>query len=162
VACRAADGSWSVPPGLAAARSAPRLCATADRVNAVPRTAFEGQQLAVVQRAASAPTVWLGHRWRPGRRWQRFERSGCGPELVRGERRRRVRRGVASFVVRLRAPCTGQGFKRRLVVRGGQRAVRGRTGRRLRVPVARGTRELSVRYRYRGTVRVATILLRRR
>lgn len=162
VACRAADGSWSVPPGLARARSAPRLCATGDQVNAVPRTAYEGQLLAVAQRAAGASTVWLGHRWRPGRRWTRFERAGCGPELVRRESRRRVRRGVASLVVRLRAPCTGEGFKRRLVVRGGKRTVRGRTGRRLRVPVARGTRELTVRYRYRGKVRGGTVLLRRR
>lgn len=162
VACRAADGSWSVPPGLARARAAPRLCASADRVNAVPRTAFDGQRLAVAQRAAGAPTVWLGHRWRPGRRWTRFERAGCGPELTRRETRRRVRRGVARFVVRLRAPCTGEGFKRRLVVRGGERTVRGRTGRRIRVPVERRTRELTVRYRYRGGVRAATVLLRRR
>ena len=70
---------------------------------------------------------------------------------------------VASFVVRLRFACTGERLrgKRKMVVVGGLRRVRSRTGTLTHVLVASGTRKLTVRFRYLGKRRSATVLLRR-
>ena len=70
---------------------------------------------------------------------------------------------MARFVVRLRFACTGERLRgrRRILVTGGLRRVRSRTGRLTRVPVAARTRKLKVRFRYAGKRRSATVLLRR-
>jgi hypothetical protein len=75
-----------------------------------------------------------------------------------------VSNGMARFTVTLRFACTGERLrgKRRIVVVGGRRRVRSRTGRPTRVPVAAGTRKLHVRFRYAGSVRSVTVRLRRR
>lgn len=162
VACRDAAGQWFVPRAAVPARAAPRVCASESVVNGVPRTGFEGQQLLAAMVRGGAGTAWLGQR-RRGTGWARFEKSGCRPSVTRPRKRRRVRGGVAEFVVRLRFACTGERLRarRRIVVVGGLQRVRSRTGRRTRVPVAAGTRKLRIRFRYAGKPRSATVLLRR-
>ena len=162
VACRDAAGRWFVPRGRVIARAAPRLCVSAKVVNGVPRTGFEGQELRAAMVRGRAPTVWLGQRLREGG-WTRVEKRGCGPSITRPGKRRPVRGGVASFVVRLRFACTSERLRgrRRIAVAGGLRRVRSRTGQTTRVPVAAGTRKLKVRFRYAGRPRSATVLLRR-
>jgi hypothetical protein len=131
-------------------------------VNGVPRTGFDGQQLRSAMRRHGSGAVWLGQR-RRGSGWARFEKRGCGPTITRPGKRRRVHRAVAEFVVRLRFACTGERLRgrRRMVVDGGVRRVRSRTGTLTRVLVAHGTRRLTVRFRYLGKRRRATVLLRR-
>lgn len=159
VACRAADGRWSVSERAVTARAAPRECRTPGAVNGVPRTGREGWLL---QRAAiGAGDVWLGERQRD-LRWTRVERGDCPPTLGDPERRWRVRRGVASGVVRLRFACTGERLTRNLTVRGGRRTVRARSERRIRVPVAPGARRLTVRFSHRGRPLRAVVALERR
>ena len=162
VACRDTGGRWFVPQGQVPARAAPRLCASPSVVNGVPRTGFEGQQLRSAMVRDAAATAWLGQR-RSGAGWARFERTGCGPSTTRPRKRRRVKGGVAKFVVRLRFACTGERLRgrRRIVVVGGVRRVRSRTGRRTTVPVGKRTRRLRIRFRYAGQSRSATLLLRR-
>lgn len=161
VACRDAAGDWFVPRSRVAARSTPRICASTRVVNGVPRTGFDGAQLRSAMARARAGSVWLGQR-RRGPAWARTERRGCGPSITRPRKRRRVRAGVAEFVVRLRFACTRERLRgtRRIVVVGGLRRVRSRTGRLTRVPVSARTRKLKVRFRYAGTRRSATVLLR--
>jgi hypothetical protein len=161
VACRTDGGTWRVPRQKVRAVAAPRLCGSARYVNGVPRTGYEAQLLRVaVARAPGSGGVWLGYR-RGRSGWRRYEKRGCGPTLRDPRRRRVVRHGVARLVVRLGFSCTGERLSRRVVIRGGRRAVRGRTGRLLRVPVGRHTRRLKVRYRYRGRRRTAVVKLRR-
>ena len=162
VACRDAAGAWFVPRARVPARAAPRVCGSAKVVNGVPRTGFEGQRLRLAMHRDVARTVWLGQR-RRATRWARFEPKGCGPSLVQHRTRRPVRRGVAALRVRLRFACTGERLRgvRRIVVVGGVRRVRSRTGRLTRVPVAAGTRELTVRFRYAGKRRSVAVFLRR-
>ena len=162
VACRDAQGDWFVPAARTTARAAPRICASTRVVNGVPRTGFDGQQLRSAMRRHGSGAVWLGQR-RRGSGWARFEKRGCGPSITRPAKRRRVRGGVAEFVVRLRFACTGERLRgrRKMVVYGGLTRVRSRTGTLTRVPVARRTRRLTVRFRYLGKRRSATVLLRR-
>ena len=161
VACRDAAGHWFVPKPRVPARAAPRVCASVRVVNGVPRTGFDGQQLRSAMLRSKAAGAWLGQR-RRGTRWDRFEKRGCGPSLIRPRKRRRVKDGVAEFVVKLRFACTGERLRgmRRILVVGGLRAVRSRAGRQTKVPVAAGTRKLKVRYRYAGKRRSATVRLR--
>jgi hypothetical protein len=162
VACRDAAGRWFVPRGRVIARAAPRLCASKRVVNGVPRTGFDGQQLRAAMVRGRAVGAWLGHRRRTAG-WTRVEKAGCGPSITRPRKRRPVRDGVARFVVRLRFACTDERLRvnRPIVVAGGLRRVRSRTGRRTMVPVAAGTRRLTVRFRYAGRPRSASVLLRR-
>ena len=162
VACRDADGDWFVPRTRVTAPAAPHACASVKVTNGVPRTGFDGQQLRAAMVRAGARTTWLGQR-RRGAGWARFEKKGCGPSLTRPRTRRRVRKGVARFVARLRFACTGERLRggRRILVTGGLRRVRSRAGRRVRVPVAARTRKLKVRFRYAGKRRSVTVLLRR-
>lgn len=162
VACRDAQGDWFVPAARTVARAAPRICASTRVVNGVPRTGFDGQQLRSAMRRHGSGAVWLGQR-RRGSRWARFEKRGCGPSITRPAKRRRVRGVVASFVVRLRFACTGERLRgrRKMVVVGGLRRIRSRTGTLTHVLVASGTRKLTVRFRYLGKRRSATVLLRR-
>ncbi len=162
VACRDARGDWFVPAARTTARAAPRICASTRVVNGVPRTGFDGQQLRAAMRRHGSGAVWLGQR-RRGSGWSRFEKRGCGPTITRPRKRRRVRGVVAEFVVRLRFACTGERLrgKRRMVVYGGVKRVRSRTGNLTRVLVTRRTRRLTVRFRYLGKRRSATVLLRR-
>jgi hypothetical protein len=163
VACRDANGDWFVPAARVIARAAPRVCASTRVANGVPRTGYDGQRLRDAMRRAGAGSAWLGQR-RAGEAWRLTEKRGCGPTITRPAKRRRVRDGVAELVVRLRFPCTGERLRgrRRIVVTGGTRRVRSRVGRLVRVPVARTTRSLQVRFRYAGKRRTATVLLRRR
>jgi hypothetical protein len=163
VACRDAAGGWFVSRARVRARAAPRVCGSRTVVNGVPRTGFEGQLLRAAMARIGARGAWLGQR-RRGSRWIRIEKQGCGPSLARPRRRRPVSNGVARFTVTLRFACTGERLrgKRRIVVVGGRRRVRSRTGRPTRVPVAAGTRKLHVRFRYAGRVRSVTMRLRRR
>lgn len=158
VACRGRSGAWVVPRGRVRAAAAPRLCGKPSLVNGVPRTGYEDQLLRVAAARSGAATVWLGQR-RRGADWKRFETKGCGPSLRRASHRWPVRDGIARFVVRLRFACTGERLRRRIVVRGGLRPVRSRTGRRLRVRVRPAERRLRVRYVYRGKRRTATVRL---
>ncbi len=160
VGCRDATGYWRVPAGRVSARAAARLCARPGLVQAVPRTGYEGQRLKASQARAGAGEVWLGYR-RRGDGWKAYERKGCGPSLRGADRRRRVRRGVATVVVKLRFTCTGERLNRPIVVRGGRRAVRSRTGRRMHIRVARGAHRLRVGFTYRGKRRAVTVGLRR-
>ncbi|WP_320673283.1 hypothetical protein [Patulibacter defluvii] len=158
VACRDGAGRWTVPATLASAATAPRACRDPGTVNGVPRTGREGWLLQAT--AAGAGDVWLGLR-QQDLRWRPSERGDCAPALGDRDRPWRVRRGVATGVVRLRFPCTGERLRRSIVVRGGRRTVRARTDRRVRVAVGRRTRRLSVRFAYRGrTVRIAVALRR--
>jgi hypothetical protein len=159
VACRDRRGGWRVPAGRVPARAAARVCATPRLVNGVPRTGYEAQLLRPA--SAGAGDVWLGHR-REGNGWRRLERAGCGPSLRDPRRRWPVRAGAARLTVRLRFACTGEALSRRILVRGGRRAVRSRTGRRLRVPVRPRTRSLRVEYSYGGRRRAVSVRLRRR
>jgi hypothetical protein len=161
VACRDATGYWRIPAGRASARAAARLCGRPGLTQGVPHTGYEGQRLKASQARAGAGEVWLGHR-RRGDGGKAYERKGCGPSLRRSGRRRLVRHRVVSTVVRLGFVCTGERLNRPIVVRGGQRAVRSRTGRAVRIRVGPHTRELRVGYSYRGKRRAVTVLLRRR
>jgi len=162
VACRDAAGHWFVPRGRVIARAAPRICASKRVVNGVPRTGFDGQQLRAAMARDGAAGAWLGQRRRQSGQ-TRVEKSGCGPSITRPRKRRPIRRGTASFVVKLRFACTSERLRgeRTMVVAGGKRRVRSRTGRRTRVPVARRTRSLTVRFRFAGRPRSARVLLRR-
>ena len=162
-ACRDAAGDWFVPRTRTTAQGAARACASARVVNGVPRTGYDGQRLRSAMLRDGAAAAWLGQR-RRGSRWALTERAGCGPSITRPRKRRVVRGGVAELVVRLRFACTRERLRgpRRIVVVGGLRRVRSRVGRLTRVPVARGTRKLSVRFRYAGKQRRTTVLLRRR
>ena len=162
VACRDAAGRWFVPGARVTAGAAPRACRSASAVSAVPRTGFDGQELRAAMLRHEASTAWVGQR-RTTAGWQRFERRGCGPSLSRPATRRRVRGGIARFVVRLRFGCTGERLRDRrpIVVVGGLRRVRSRAGRLTRVPVAARTRRLSVRFRYAKKTRSVPVLLRR-
>ena len=160
VACRDASGAWVVPKRRARAVSAPRVCGRPELVNAVPRTGFEGQLLRAAIVRAGARNVWLGQRLRDNG-WEPVEKAGCGPSLRQPMRRWPVRSGVARFVVQLGFDCTGQRLVRRVKVRGGLEPASARTGRRVRVPVTAGTRELGVSYPFRGKRRSVTVLLRR-
>ncbi|MBA3358634.1 MAG: hypothetical protein H0U20_04160, partial [Thermoleophilaceae bacterium] len=139
-----------------------RLCASKRVVNGVPRTGFDGQRLRAAMVRGRAAGAWLGYR-RRATGWTRVEKAGCGPSITRPRKRRRVTDGVARFVMRLRFACTGERLrgKRRVVVAGGRRRVRSRTGTTTRVPVAPSTRKLTVRFRYAGQRRSATVRLRR-
>ena len=161
VACRSRFGYWRVPRGRAPADSAARICGRPGLVNGVPRTGYENQLLRRAADWGRAGPVWLGQRRRGGG-WRRLERRGCGPTLVRPARRREVSDGAARFVVRLRFRCTGERLRRAVVVLGGRRPVRSRTGRRVSVAVRPNTKRLRVRYRYRGKRRTAIVRLRRR
>ena len=133
-------------------------------MNGVPRTGFDGQQLRQAMRRHGSGAAWLGQR-RAGSRWRLAEKRGCGPSITRPTKRRRVvGRVVARFVVRLRFACTGERLRgrRRMVVYGGLLPVRSRVGDLTTVLVAAGTRKLTVRFRYLGKRRSATVLLRRR
>lgn len=160
VACRDATGYWRIPAGKVSARAAARLCGRPALVQGVPRTGYEGQRLRASQARAGAGEVWLGHR-RRGDGWKAYERRGCGPSLRGGERPRLVRREKATLVVKLRFTCTGERLNRPIVVRGGRRALRSRTGRRLRVRVGPRTKRLRVGFIYRGKRRGVTVPLRR-
>jgi len=161
-ACRDGDGNWFIPRGRVPARAAARLCASKRVVNGVPRTGFDGQRLRAAMVRGRAAGAWLGYR-RRATGWTRVEKAGCGPSITRPRKRRRVTDGVARFVMRLRFACTGERLrgKRRVVVAGGRRRVRSRTGTTTRVPVAPSTRKLTVRFRYAGQRRSATVRLRR-
>lgn len=160
VACRTASGEWVVPKPHVRARSAPRACGRPGLVHAVPRTGYEGALLRAAMGDAGARGAWLGQR-RRGDGWELVEKAGCGPSLVRPKRRWPVRRGVASFVVRLRFDCTGERLGRRVRVHGARSPKRARTGRRISVRVRRGVGRLRVSYGYRGKRRSVRILLRR-
>ena len=67
VACRAADGSWSVVGPAAPARAARRRCRGVGE-HAVPRTGFEGQLLRLAMETAGVSRAWLGQR-RQGDGW---------------------------------------------------------------------------------------------
>jgi hypothetical protein len=160
VACRDATGFWKVPRGSVTARAAARLCGRPALIQGVPRTGYEGQRLKAAQTRAASGAVWLGHR-RRGDGWKAYERRGCGPTLAGARRRRPVRAGRVTVVVRLRFACTGETLRRPITVRGGRHTVRARTGRRLHVRVAPKARRLRVGFTYRGKRRAATVPLRR-
>jgi hypothetical protein len=160
VACRDATGFWRIPPGTVSARAAARLCGRPGLIQGVPRTGYEGQRLNAAQARAGSGAVWLGHR-RRGDGWKAYERRGCGPALVGAHRRRPVRRGRVTVVVRLRFACTGETLRRAIRIRSGRRIIRSRTGRRVRLRVGPGTRRLRVGFGYRGKRRGVTVLLRR-
>lgn len=160
VACRDATGFWRVPRERVSARAAARVCGRPGLIQGVPHTGYEGARLQAAEARAGATDVWLGHR-RRGDGWKAYERKGCGPSLRNGSRRPRVRRGRTGVTVRLGFACTGERLSRPIVVRGGRRAVRTRTGRRVQVAVARGTTRLRVGFTYRGKRRVVGIALAR-
>ena len=66
VACRAADGSWSVSKRKARARRAARMCQRRGKTHAVPRTGYESHLLRTAMSLRGAGSVWLGYRRRPG------------------------------------------------------------------------------------------------
>lgn len=159
VACRDATGFWRVPAESVSARAAARVCARPGLIQGVPHTGYEGARLQAAQARAGATDVWLGHR-RRGDGWKAYERKGCGPTLRR-PRAVRVRRGQAAVMVRLGFACTGERLNRPVVIRGGRRAVRTRTGRRVRVAVAHGATRLRVGFTYRGRHRGVSIVVGR-
>ena len=69
VACRAADGTWSVAPTAVAPRAADAQCATLGAVHAAPRTGYEGQLLRAAMNTAGVDVVLIGLRQVDGR-WE--------------------------------------------------------------------------------------------
>lgn len=71
VACRAADGAWSVALPTVPAAAATARCGQGAE-HAVPRTGYEGQLLRVAMAAAGVETAWLGQR-RDGDGWSALD-----------------------------------------------------------------------------------------
>jgi hypothetical protein len=78
VACLTRGGTWTVPAGSATAAAAPQLCGSPARVNAVPRTGYQGQLLQNAIRAARARSAWIGYVRVPAG-WVARERAGSRP-----------------------------------------------------------------------------------
>jgi hypothetical protein len=161
VACRAADGSWSVSSGAETAARAGLGCRRPGAVNGVPRTGHDGFVLQRAAAAAGAGEVWLGYARRPGG-WVREERADCTPTLAGPERRWPVRDGVARLRVRLRLACVGETVRRSVRIAGVGRTVRGRSERLLRVPVRPGTTSVRARFVDRGRAGTVVVRLARR
>lgn len=158
-ACRDGSGAWLISQRSLSAGEAPHLCGSKRWLHALPRTGYEGQLLREAMKRSGAKVAWLGQR-RDGSAWNPREVRGCGPRQRRPRRRFPVENGVARVVLRLRFACTGKRLRARISARsalGGR--VRGRTGKRLRVPVRAGQRKLKVRFRHLGKRRTATVLL---
>jgi hypothetical protein len=69
VACRAPDGTWSVPAGVVAQAGAAAVCQAAGAVFATPRTGYENQ---LVKGAAAGAPVWIADH-RAGAGWQALD-----------------------------------------------------------------------------------------
>ena len=70
VACRAGDGSWTVPRASVPERGAAAVCADTGATFAVPRTGYENELL---KAAAGGAAVWLGY-VRSGASWAARDR----------------------------------------------------------------------------------------
>ena len=68
-ACRAADGTWSIPGKARRFGEARAACERRGLALGAPRTGYESQQLGAAMDAAGAGNAWLGHRLRGGE-WQ--------------------------------------------------------------------------------------------
>jgi len=161
VACRTADGDWTVPAGRLPRGVAQRACPPG-AIHAVPRTAREGGLLQDAQATAGADEVWLAHE-RRGARWARDERAGCTAGLLRPTGPVRVRDGRVRLRPMVGYPCTGESLRRRVTVTGGRRTVRSGTARSRVTTVRVGprTRRLRVRFVVDGVRRTAVVRLRR-
>jgi hypothetical protein len=69
VACRATDGTWSVPAAAVAAAGAPGICAAAGGTFSTPRTGYENE---LVKTAAAGASVWLAE-VRSGASWRALD-----------------------------------------------------------------------------------------